>query len=455
MTAATALCTSNNVFYSHPIVVGRSSLTSVIVRPSPSSSPTANSRTQQDTSLVLDKIKSDENNNDRYQESSLADLDDVLYITSDDDDDVPELIEYQSTDQTPTQNTFDQDEILAFVGLRPKGYKPIVEYAPLSLRPLNKRAACPVCLLPLTKYSERVRQALTIRLPFLKFLRITRDIEKFCSTDEDAKAQSLLPRSAARTRNLSPLKKRRKTQKLSKTALINLASEAISKQKNGSVHSILQCHVSLDRLEQSTIEQLIQNSTDKNLDDSNETTSMEKRSSRRTSHPSSKLTQQMTTTTTTCTMITTTTKTEKTFVKRKSTASATDHSLERKRFKSTSHDLSTRIESDPCPKDSPSLMYERIYLKCFICSKRQYISAQVTDSNTLHTHWLAHGGNVLMNIYDSEVDSILTRVVEFFKSSKQHTLEGKIRTVFILDSKEIRRSPVKAIPALESYIIID
>ena len=224
MTAATALCTSNNVFYPHPVVVARSSLTSVIVRPSPSASPSGENRTQQDTSLLTDKIKSDENNNDRYQGSSLADLDDVLYITSDDDDDdegVPELIKGQSTHQPATQNTLDQNEMLALVGLRPKGYKHTVDHAPFSLRPLNKRLACPVCLLPLTKYAERVRQALAIRLPFLKFLRITRDIEKFCTTDESAKAQSLLPRSSARSRTSSASKKRTKKQKLSKTGKIS------------------------------------------------------------------------------------------------------------------------------------------------------------------------------------------------------------------------------------------
>ena len=259
--------------------------------------------------------------------------------------------------------------------------------------------------------------------------------------------------------------------------MINLAGEAISSRKNSAVHSVLQCHVSLDRLEQSAIDQLMQDAVDGNDPEQidapvcipavrDETAqrhralslhdqSLEKRPARRTSYSSSKLTKQMTTTTTTCTMITTTTKTEKTFVKRKSTASAADHSIERKRFKSASHDSSARDESDTCITALIPSIYKRIYLKCLICSKCQYISAQVTDSNALHTHWLAHGGNVLMNIYDSEVDSILTRVVEFFKASKQPTFEGKIHTVFILNSKEIRRSPTKALPSPDSYIVID
>lgn len=208
-------------------------------------------------------------------------------------------------------------------------------------------------------------------------------------------------------------------------------------------------------MDQSAINQLVEHSLENNPHDQIDALSTEKRSSRGASHSSSKLTKQMTTTTTTCTMITTTTKTEKMIVKRKSPASTTDHSVEQKRFKSSSHDPSIRNDSDTRTTDSASAMYKRIYLKCFICSKRQYISAQATNSNALHTHWMAHGGNVLMNIYDSEVDSILTRVVEFFKSSKQHTLEGKIHTVFILNSKEIRRSPTKSVSTFDSCIVID
>lgn len=88
-----------------------------------------------------------------------------------------------------------------------------------------------------------------------------------------------------------------------------------------------------------------------------------------------------------------------------------------------------------------SLTYQRIYLKCFVCSKREYIDASITNSDILHSHWLEHGHNILLNIYDSEVDSILTRIVEFFHFPRQHILEGKIQTIFILNSKELRRTP--------------
>lgn len=99
--------------------------------------------------------------------------------------------------------------------------------------------------------------------------------------------------------------------------------------------------------------------------------------------------------------------------------------------------------------------YKRIYLKCFACSKREYVDAQVTDSDTLHSHWLEHDRELSLNIYDSEIDSILTRVVEFFNRPKQHLLEGKIKTVFILNSKEVRYQPTMNSPSSDTCIVID
>lgn len=87
--------------------------------------------------------------------------------------------------------------------------------------------------------------------------------------------------------------------------------------------------------------------------------------------------------------------------------------------------------------------YRRIYLKCFVCSKREFIQGETTHSDILHSHWLEHGNDLLLNIYDSEIEQILTRVVEFFSFPRQHVLEGKIQTVFILNSKEIRKTPLK------------
>jgi hypothetical protein len=131
--------------------------------------------------------------------------------------------------------------------------------------------------------------------------------------------------------------------------------------------------------------------------------------------------------------------TEKTTVKHKLTTTSLHDS---KRFK-TSDD-----------NDKPIITYKRIYLKCFVCSKRQYIDAQETNSDILHSHWREHGHDLLLNIYDSEIDSILTRIVEFFYFPRRHTLEGKIQTVFILNSKEIRKIPSKPVDD-DNCIVLD
>ncbi len=117
--------------------------------------------------------------------------------------------------------------------------------------------------------------------------------------------------------------------------------------------------------------------------------------------------------------------TEKTTVKHKLTTTSSFN--DSKRFKISNENEKSLIT------------YKRIYLKCFVCSKREYIDAQITNSDVLHSHWLEHGHDLLLNIYDSILDSILTRIVEFFHFPRRHTLEGKIQTVFILNSKEIRK----------------
>jgi hypothetical protein len=140
--------------------------------------------------------------------------------------------------------------------------------------------------------------------------------------------------------------------------------------------------------------------------------------------------------------------TEKTIIKRKSTTDA----VKPKRFKSANNDC-TVINNNDARNDLSSLTYERICLKCFVCSKREYVAAQTIDSDALHSHWLEHDGDLSLNIYDSEIDSILTRVVEFFNSPKQHMLEGKIKTVFILDSKEIRCTSTTNLPSNDCIVI--
>jgi hypothetical protein len=211
MAAATACCTSNTTFHQHSLTTTRSQFSPVSRRttlsPSTSFSSSAPLSHNEQSSIIKTR-KSDENNNDHQIEDTISsDIDEVLYITSDNDDD-------NDDDDDQIVNDIDEEEFLSYVGLRSKIKKPIVQNLPLPS--LTKRLACPVCLLPLSKFSERVRQALNIRLPFLKFLSITSDIESFCSTDDNARAQSLLPRSAAQTRALSTINRSPRKQKLRK-----------------------------------------------------------------------------------------------------------------------------------------------------------------------------------------------------------------------------------------------
>ncbi|CAF3046013.1 unnamed protein product [Rotaria sp. Silwood2] len=217
------------------------------------------------------------------------------------------------------------------------------------------------------------------------------------------------------------------------------------------VNSSLQCHVVLDRLEQSTIDEIIQNLTEDN-DKNIALKSTPDRSLRKAckARRSLSIARNKTTTTTTRTTITTMT-TEKTIVKRKSTAAEI---VKPKRFKSINNNCAT-INDNGTKNDSSSSIYQRIYLKCFVCSKREYVDAQVTNSDALHSHWLEHDKDLLLNIYDSEIDSILTRVVEFFNLPKQHILEGKIKTIFMLNSKEIRLTSTTNLSSNDSYIVID
>jgi hypothetical protein len=215
MAAATAYCTSNTTFHQHSLTTTRSQFTPVPRRTTSSPSTSFSSTTpisHIDQPSIIKTIKSDENNNDhQIDDITISNIDEVLYITSDDDDDDIDNVD----DNDEIVDDIDQEQFLALVGLRSKIKKPIVPN--LTIPPLTKRWACPVCLLPIPKYIERVRQALNIRLPSLKSLSITCDIESFCSTDDNARAQSLLPRSVGRTRALSRLNKSPKKRKSRKT----------------------------------------------------------------------------------------------------------------------------------------------------------------------------------------------------------------------------------------------
>jgi hypothetical protein len=217
MTAATAYCTSNTSFHQHSLTSPRSQFTSVPRRTTLSPSTSLSSTTlisHIEQPSIIKTIKSDENNNEhQFENLTIANSDEILYITSDyddDDDDDDDDVE----DNGPTLVDINEEQFLSFVGLRCKTKKRIMPN--LTLQPLTKRLAFPICLLPLPKNRERVRQALNIRLPSLKSLSITYDIENYCSTDENAKAQSLLPRSTAQKRALSTLHKSKRKHKLPK-----------------------------------------------------------------------------------------------------------------------------------------------------------------------------------------------------------------------------------------------
>lgn len=213
--AATVYCASNTAFHQHSLTNSRAQFSPVLRRTSLLAAsplvPTAAIPSTEQPVVLLAR-KGDENNNDDYFEDSREGyLADDFPMTRDDAD--PTGNDHE--DEPDLENLDDAEEFLSLIGLRPKMKQ---STAPsLSRRPLTQRLASPVCLLPLPKYVERVRQALYVRLPFLKFLSTVTDVESFCSTDASAKAQSLLPRSAAQTRALSSLFKGRKKRKLAKT----------------------------------------------------------------------------------------------------------------------------------------------------------------------------------------------------------------------------------------------
>ena len=171
MRTATAYCTSNTLLFQV--------LSSGTGR---SSGPSA--------SKPGEGTKNDENNNYYHDQSiAYADSPEFLDIVSDNDDD------------DEIESDIDVEAFLACVGLRFKTRKRSEPSPPL--RPLPKRLAVPVCLLPLPKYGDRVRHALYILLPYIKFLSISHDFEQFCSLNGNASTTSLLLRSVMQSRQAS------------------------------------------------------------------------------------------------------------------------------------------------------------------------------------------------------------------------------------------------------------
>ena len=222
---ATACCTSNKIIYQIQVIT-RSQFAPILPRTtlSPSSSSII-SISEIHTPVKLNKtIQSDINNN----------TNDCRQITNTTNEDIFDF----SSDNETVEN-IDEEQFLAFVGLRHKTKKKSVPIP--TFRPLAKRLAAPICLLPLPKYGERVRQALYILLPFLKFLSFTNDIELFCSTDETAQAESLLPRSVTQTRTSKTVNKTTNKRKVSKSGNVPLDAESVCMvpQMNEKIQSLI------------------------------------------------------------------------------------------------------------------------------------------------------------------------------------------------------------------------
>jgi len=203
---ATACCTSKPIIYQIQLITTRSQFTPVLPRNTLSPSSSIISISEIHTPIKLNKtIKTDVNNNKNYQITDVNHQE-IVDITYDDE----------------TVDNIDEEQYLAFVGLRHKTKKKSINIS--TPRSLAKRLAAPVCLLPLPKYSERVRQALYILLPFLKFLSIIYDIEQFCSMDDNTNAESLLTRSVTQKqiRTSKSIKKKTNKRKVSKSGNVTI-----------------------------------------------------------------------------------------------------------------------------------------------------------------------------------------------------------------------------------------
>lgn len=181
---ATTCCTSKPLVYQIQVVATRSQFTPIL----PRTTLVASSSTSSDAAIAelrpyvkLHKIPhSDVNNNDFRKNLRIRQEKIVIPNYND------------------TKNNISEQQFLAMVGLRHRTRKKSVPLP--TTRPLAKRLAAPICLLPLPKNMERVRQALYILLPYLKFLSITRDVEPFCSVNNQAEAENLSPRLVTQMR---------------------------------------------------------------------------------------------------------------------------------------------------------------------------------------------------------------------------------------------------------------
>lgn len=201
---ATTCCTSKPLVYQIQVVATRSQFSPILPRTTLVASSSASSDaaiTELRPYIKLNKItQSDVNNNDfrrnlRIRQETIA-----------------------ISNHNETKDNISEQQFLAMVGLRHRTRKKSIPSS--TRRPLAKRLAAPICLLPLPKNAERVRQALYILLPFLKFLSITRDVEPFCSVDNQAQTENLSPRLVTQMRTPEKIYTKSNKRKVSKSGNI-------------------------------------------------------------------------------------------------------------------------------------------------------------------------------------------------------------------------------------------
>lgn len=197
---ATTCCTPKPLVYQIQVIATRSQFSSILSRTTTIPSSTASATVsipELHPYIKVNKIARNDVNNNNFQKNNRT-YEEILSIPNDNE----------------VVDNISEAEFLAMVGLRHRTRK---KQAPISLlRPLAKRLAGPICLLPLPKHSERVRQALYILLPFLKFLSITHDVEPFCAVNNQTQTENLSTRLVTQIRTPETMYTKSNKRKVSK-----------------------------------------------------------------------------------------------------------------------------------------------------------------------------------------------------------------------------------------------
>ncbi|CAF1029848.1 unnamed protein product [Didymodactylos carnosus] len=277
---------------------------------------------------------------------------------------------------------------------------------------LNKKYAAPLCLLNLKTHHVLVKEAIDSVLPQLRSIPIVKDYEKYCCSKQYhrqlSSQQSMVHYYYHRSQLTFSHSRglvRRDEQLSTKTLKRDFSIETIIKD----------CKIVLSRLESCDLELMIQSSS----------TTKKKRKIQKAKR----------------------TPINGTKMKKRKRPNEAGLELKNKRMKKIVVDQPSLLEdqnndsSDDCVMIQTSTSsFNRICLKCFLCDERIMIIYGHSTSNSLHSHYLLHkNSQITLNIYDTEIDQQITRMVEFFIPPKRHALEGKVKEVFILNGQELRR----------------